>query len=61
MAGSDRSRSRSNLTRLVQTHISRDAGAQLTAKAEGAGIKEAAYVRLLILRDLGLTDKDNKK
>jgi hypothetical protein len=54
MAAPRHRRSPTNLTRPVQTHITEKAGELLASKCESAGVKESAYVRILILRHLGL-------
>lgn len=49
----------SALTRLVQTHVIEDHGAILDEKAKAAGLSQAAYVRIVILRHLGLITNED--
>lgn len=47
-----------NLTRLVQTHVTPGVGDALTHKAGAKGMSEAAYVRWVVMRDLGFYKED---
>lgn len=45
---------RKSLSRLVQTHVTEEAGKLLDQRVTNSGLSEAAYLRVLILRDVGL-------
>jgi len=49
---------KSKLTVLVQTHVTPEVGRMVDERIRQTGDKEAAYVRRLIHRDLGLSKDD---
>lgn len=51
---------KTKLTVLVQTHVSPEVGRMVRERAQASGDKDAAYLRKLIYRDLGLLSSNKE-